>query len=185
MTKWRPDFDPEHLYFITTTAVQHAPLFQRDVMKRLLVDSLQHARAVGRIELYAFVIMPNHLHLIVRIAAEVGLANWIRNWKTFTAKQIVWQYQAEGNEQALAFLSSAVKRPGKQRFKVWEDGYNAKEVFSAGFLEQKIEYVHNNPCQPHWQLAEYPELYPWSSARFYLLDRPAIILLDDVRLLLG
>jgi hypothetical protein len=84
----------------------------------------------------------------------------------------------------LDFVASAVKRPGKQRHKVWEDGYDAKDVFSPEFLRQKMTYIHNNPCQSHWRLAERPEEYVWSSARFYLLEEPAIIPLDNASHLL-
>ncbi len=185
MTRWRPQFDPQHLYFVTTTAAGRARFFERDVMKRLLVDNLHDRRTIRQIKLYAFVVMPNHVHLILQAAAEVGLAGWMRDFKTSVAKSVIWQLEAEGNQPALDKLASAVKRPGKQRYKVWEDGYVAKEVFSPGFLKQKIEYVHGNPCQPQWQLAERPELYPWSSARYYLLDRPAVIPVDDARVLLG
>jgi hypothetical protein len=54
-------------------------------------------------------------------------------------------------------------------------------VFSPDFLRQKVEYTHNNPCQPHWQLAAKPEEYVWSSAGFYLAGRRALIPLSDVR----
>jgi len=52
MSNWRPDFDPLHLYFLTTTAVQRAHIFQRDVIKRILADGLYYLRAVGRTKLY-------------------------------------------------------------------------------------------------------------------------------------
>lgn len=68
--------------------------------------------------------------------------------------------------------------------KAWEDGYNAKDIFSPEFLLQKMTYMHNNPCQPRWHLAESPEDYIWSSARFYLLRESAIIPLDSVNHLL-
>jgi hypothetical protein len=45
-------------------------------------------------------------------------------------------------------------------------------------------YMHNNPYQPHWDLAERPEDYIWSSARFYLLEQPAIIPLYNANLTL-
>ena len=48
-----------------------------------------------------------------------------------------------------------------------------------------MTYMHNNPCQPHWNLVEHPEDYVWSSARFYLLEEPAIIPLDNANLLLA
>jgi hypothetical protein len=85
----------------------------------------------------------------------------------------------------LGVLASAVTRPDKQRYKVWEDGYDAKDVFSPEFLRQKMTYSHNNPCQPHWNLVEHPEDYIWSSARFYLLGEPAIIPLNNANLLLA
>jgi len=184
MSNWRPDFDPTHLYFVTTTAVQRAYIFRRDVIKRILVDGLYHLRVVDRTELYAFVIMPNHVHFIVRCREDDPLKDVVRDFKANMARLVVRQYQAERNSRALGFLASAVTRPDKQRFKVWEDGYNAKDVFSPGFLLQKMEYIHHNPLQPHWQLAECAEDYVWSSARFYLLDEPALIPLSDARELL-
>ena len=76
-------------------------------------------------------------------------------------------HQVEGNQAALDKLAAMVARPDKQKYKVWEDGYFAENIFSPEFLTQKLDYVHNNPLQDHWRLAETPEDYPWSSARFY------------------
>ena len=67
---------------------------------------------------------------------------------------------------ALGTLASKVEHPEKQQYKVWEDDYNAKDVFSSEFLEQKMSYIHSNPCQPHWKLSETPEEYLWSTARY-------------------
>jgi hypothetical protein len=44
MPRWKVDFNPESLYFVTTTAVKQAHIFQRDVIKRVLVDSLSYMR---------------------------------------------------------------------------------------------------------------------------------------------
>ena len=185
MTNWRPDFNPDHLYFVTTSAVQHRHLFQRDMMKRLIVDSLDCMRLRERFKLYAFVIMPNHIHLIIQCRADDSLAACLRDLKKHIADRLIRHYRAEGNQPALDFLASAVTQSDKQRHKVWEDGYNAKEVFSPKFLRQKMVYIHNNPCQPHWNLVEHPEAYSWSSARFYLLEETAIIPLDNADYLLA
>ena len=184
MTHWRPDFDPENLYFVTTTAVKHRHLFKRDVMKRLIVDSLDWMRLGERLKLYAFVIMPNHVHLIIQCRAEDPLSDVLRDLKRHVADRVIRHYKVEGNQAALDFLAAVAKR-AKQHYKVWEDGYDAKDVFSPEFLRQKMTYLHNNPCQPHWNLAACPEAYMWSSARFYLLEEPAIIPLDNASLLLG
>jgi putative transposase len=176
----RPLFDPAHLYFITTTTIERAPLFRRDVAKRIVADSLNYMRVNEWLCLYVFVIMPNHVHLIVRFLEGHTLANVMRDFKKHVAKQLIRQYQAEGNQQALAFLEQAAHNVSGQQYKVWEDGYDARNVFSSDFLRQKAEYVHNNPCQPHWRLVERPELYAWSSARHYLLGEPAVIAVDDI-----
>jgi REP element-mobilizing transposase RayT len=81
MTHWRPDFDPENLYFVTTTAVKHRHLFKRDVMKRLIVDSLDGMRLGERLKLYAFVIMPNHVHLVIQCRAKDPLSDVLRDLK--------------------------------------------------------------------------------------------------------
>lgn len=179
-----PVFDPANLYFITTTAVERVHLFRRDVIKRIITDSLNYMRAQRWINLYVFVIMPNHIHFIVRFLEEYTLPDVMRDFKKHTAKQIIRQYQAEDNQRVLAFLERAASDIPDQQYKVWEEGYDARDVFSPGFLRQKAEYCHNNPCQPNWQLVERPEQYLWSSARYYLLDEPAIIAVDDVRELL-
>ena len=176
-----PIFDPAHLYFITTTAVERVHLFKRDVIKRIIADSLTYVRAERWISLYAFVIMPNHVHIIVHFEQGHSLADVMRDFKKHTSKQIIRQYQAENSQQVLAFLRQAAGEAPDQQYRVWEEGYDARNVFSPDFLRQKVEYVHNNPCQSRWQLAERPEEYPWSSARYYLLGEPAVIAVDDVR----
>lgn len=184
MSGIRPNFDPAHLYFVTTSAVDHAHLFRRDVIKRILLDSLNYMRVQHWISLFCFVIMPNHLHFIARFLEKHPVSDVVREFKKHTSKQIIRQYQAEENYGALAFLEQAASDIRDQKYKVWEDGYDARDIFTPDFLRQKMTYIHNNPCQPHWQLAERPEDYPWSSARFYVLSEPAIIAVDDVRDLL-
>lgn len=141
-------------------------------------------RLRGRFKLYSFVIMPNHLHLMIQCCADDPLAACMRDLKKHIADRLIRQYRVEGNQSVLDTLASVVTQPNKQRYKAWEDGYNAKDVFSPEFLRQKMAYMHNNPCQPQWCLAEHPEDYIWSSARFYLLDEPAIIPLDSANHLL-
>jgi REP element-mobilizing transposase RayT len=185
MSKWRPDFNPEHLYFVTTKAIDYARAFQRDVVQRLLLDTLDCMRAQKRIKLFSFVIMPNHIHVVVQCSAQDPLSDVLRDYKRQTADRLIRQLKAERNQKALDFFASKVERPAKQHYKIWEDDYNAKDVVSVEFLQQKIEYIHNNPCQPHWNLSATPEEYIWSSARFYLTDEPCIIPIDDARKMLG
>jgi len=176
----KPNFNPDYLYFVTTSAIKHAHLFRRDVVKRIIIDSLHHLRTSRRMKLFVFVIMPNHIHIIVHFSEEYPLSDVMRDFKKFTARQIYRHFQAEGN----ATVPDILKREGervKQEYKVWEDGYDARDVFSIEFLQQKMDYIHHNPCQPHWKLADRPEQYLWSSAGYYFDGRPCVIPIDDVR----
>jgi len=184
-SSWPIPFNPEHLYFITTAAIRHAHVFHRDVIKRILVDSLNTGRILKQYELYAFVIMPNHIHLIIKCLHGYKPSDVVREYKKATANLILRHFEAEGNEEALEQLSHVVARSNQQQAAVWNPEYQAKNVFSAPFLKQKLEYIHNNPLQSHWQLAKRPELYPWSSARFYHDAGKALIPLSDARKLLG
>ncbi len=180
-TRWRPDFNPDHLYFVTTKAANYAPIFRRDIIKRLIVDALYFVSLMNSVDLYAFVVMLNHIHLIIQCPPEFPPKNWIRVFKTGVTQLVVRWYQVEGNQLALEALTKIVERTDKQTHKVWEDGYLAKNVVSAPFLAQKLAYIHNNPVQSHWQLVDAPENYFWSSARYYLQGEPAIIRVKDAR----
>ena len=184
MTNWRPDFNPDHIYFLTTTAAQRRHLFKRDVMKRLVVDTLDCMRLRGWFTLYAFVVMPNHVHAILQCSADKPLADVVRDLKKHVADRVIRHYRAENDRAILELLTSLASHLPKARYKVWEDGYNAKDVVSAGFLRQKMDYLHSNPCQPHWALADCPEEYIWSSASFYSETGQAIIPVENVAYML-
>jgi REP element-mobilizing transposase RayT len=169
-------------WFVTTTAAKHLRAFDSDVAKRIIVDAPYHIHAVDSAVLYAFVVMPNHVHFIVRCDPARPLGAIMRDFKANSARLIVRQFQAERNAAMLARLANAVTRPNKQDYKLWEDGYLAKEIFTGEFLWQKLEYIHHNPLQERWQLAERSEDYVWSSARQYVLNKPALIPIEDARL---
>ena len=175
-----PNFNPDYLYFVTTSAENHIHLFKRESIIRIILDSLHFLRTSKRMELFIFVVMPNHIHFIGRFSKEHILSDVMRDFKRHTARQILRQLMAEERTEQLGLLQS-LNQDNRQEYKVWEDGYDARDVFSQDFLSQKMEYIHYNPCRPKWNLAGTPEEYPWSSARFYVLDKAAVIPVDDVR----
>lgn len=89
MTAWRPNFDPAPLYFLTTSTAERRCLFERDVMRRLVVDTFDCMRLRGRFELYAFVVRPSHLHVILQCPAEDPLADVVRDLKKHISDRIV------------------------------------------------------------------------------------------------
>jgi len=181
MPQVKPKFDPANIYFITTTAVNQSHFFSPGEHKQIILDSLNYMRLKGWFNLYAFVIMPNHIHLLVRFLTPFTISGVIRDFKKYTSKQIVRCCVAENNKEMLNSFVKAARSSRKQKYKVWEEGFDAREIFSLDFLNQKFDYIHHNPCQPHWGLVENPEDYRWSSACFYLRDKRGVIPVDDLR----
>ena len=176
----KPNFNPDCFYFVTTKAVKHLHLFGRDVINRIIVDSLHHLQTTRKMKLFVFVIMPNHVHFIAQFSKEYPLSDVMRDFKKFTARQIYRQISAEGNNKVLEVLTKEGESV-KQEYKVWENSFDARDIFSIEFLQQKMDYIHHNPCQPRWKLVDSPEQYLWSTARFYLDEKPCVIPIDDVR----
>jgi len=167
MTKWKPEFSPQALYFITTSSHLHSRIFKDNVNKQIILDLFDCCRRQKFLKLYSFVIMPTHIHFISTFSNQVSLADFMRNIKSLSANRIHRYHHTVKQESSC--------------YKIWEDGYLAKEIVSLSFLEQKIDYIHQNPCRFPWKISNYPEEYPWSSARFYLSDFPCIIPIDDIR----
>lgn len=109
-SNWRPAFQPEHLSFITTKAVDYAHVFQRELIKRLLLDTFDSFRLQKRWCLFCFVIMPNHLHWIAQFLADDPFDDVLRDYKKQTADRIIRPLKAEENEQALAWLAAAHRK---------------------------------------------------------------------------
>src|ERR1043165_4571758 len=133
----KPNFNPDYFYFVTTTAVGHSLLFRRDVIKRIIVDSFHHLRISGQMKLFVFVVMPNHIHIIIQLSQGYLLSDVMRDFKKFTARQIYRQFSADGNSKLLDVLRKEGQRV-KQEYKVWEDRYDARDIFSIQFLQQKM-----------------------------------------------
>ncbi len=178
---WKIVHDPTHLYFITTAAIRHQPIFEREVIKRILVDCLNTGRVLGRYQLYAFVIMQNHIHLILKPEAGHRVDAIVCAYKKASAGLIVRHLAAERRIEFVPELRADRARQTRQRHAVCKGEYQAQNVFSRFFLWQTMRYLHNNPLQSHWRLAARPKDYWWSSAGFYLTIEQPIIPVSDAR----
>ena len=113
---WPVHINPDHLYFITLSAIQHKPIFQREVIRRILVDSLNTGRILGQYALFAFVMMPNHIHILIRCLADFTPADVVREYKKTTANLIIRQYEAEQAHAVLAALAEMA--PAGQQYAI-------------------------------------------------------------------
>jgi len=148
--------------FFTATILNWQKLLQDDFFKQLIVDSLQWLVKEKRCTVYSFVIMPNHMHLIWRIA--MGLEREIAQGALLSFTAHAFKRHLKQNP---SLLKNFYVDAGDRDYQFWQREPMVKEVWTERFLLQKLNYIHYNPCQPHWQLAAVPEDYKWSSALFY------------------
>lgn len=174
---------PDSGYFITMTTIGWVDLFTRLKQKHLIIDSLNYCQTHKGLEIYAYCIMPSHIHMLCKAEEGFVLSNIIRDFKKFTSKKIIRtinEYPESRREWLLDLFSDAcahLKRD--QEYKVWQDGYHAEIASSNWFIKQKIDYIHNNPVVD--RIVEHPEDYVYSSARNYAgLDSELDVVILDL-----
>ena len=168
----------DNTWFITFTCYGWLPLFEITQSYDLIYNWLKLIDQKHQIKTLAFVIMPNHVHLLLYITDDKLKLNAVMsNAKRFMAYSLVERLKAKNQIAILNKLSMACSEKEKlkgQKHKVFELSFDAKAVYSIDFLYQKIDYIHHNPVRGKWNLANEFTEYEHSSAAFYELERSHI-----------
>ena len=160
-------------YFCTFTCLHWLPLFSitnlYDEIYRWFNILLHYNHKI-----VAFVIMPNHLHVLMYVGNEKqSINNILSNGKRFFAYEIVKRLKNLNRNDILLILENSVtpeERERKKKHRVFERSSDIKACVTEKFLLQKLDYIHCNPISKKWHLAAIPEEYPHSSAAFYELN---------------
>jgi len=148
--------------YITLVTKDRLPVFRTDRMKHILCNALEEARRSINLLLFAYVIMPDHLHLLTNRITTTS--NILRVIKGLSARRLIDHLKAEEKTSSLAKLRHA-RREREYRYSLWQIEKNVLPVFSEGMFRQKVNYVHLNPVRAG--LSERAEEYRWSSARIW------------------
>ena len=158
----------ESVYYVTLQIVNWIDLFTRKVYRDIVIDSLLYCQQNKGLEISAFVIMSNHLHLLLRSKTE-KLSDTIHDFKSFTAKQIILEINTEQESRRKWMLNlfeyAAKQHKRNEKYQIWTHENHAEEIYSNEFIVQKMNYIHNNPVRAC--IVEKPEDYLYSSARAY------------------
>lgn len=161
--------DDDKAYFITMTVVHWIDLFTRRNHKNTIIESLKYCQKNKGLELYGFVIMPSHIHLLCRVNPNFHFSDFIRDFKRHTSKTLITniENEIESRREWLLekFTTSADNAKKEQKYKIWQDGYHAIDTWSNHFIYQKLNYIHQNPVTDG--MVTKPEDYLYSSARNY------------------
>ncbi|MBN4072623.1 transposase [Crocinitomix catalasitica] len=159
-------------YYLTLTVVDWVDVFTRKNHKDAIVDSLRYCIKEKGLNVYAYCLMSNHLHLIVNCDEPFQLRDVMRDFKKFTSKKIISQIQNQPESRKKwmlnIFMGQAAASAKHSSFKFWQAGNHAIELFSEKFVWDKINYIHNNPVEE--KFVNKPEDWKYSSASNYLDD---------------
>ena len=162
--------------FCTITVLDWLPVLTEARYVEPVLESLRFCRGNKGLKLYAFVVMPNHLHLIA--AAGDRLHEVIRDFKRFTSREIHERLRADGRKSLLHWLQYATQqaRRGRGELGLWQDGFHPQAIWSREVFQQKLDYRHANPCRKG--LVQRPEHWRFSSAAAYAGEGTSCIEVD-------
>jgi putative transposase len=159
------------IYFVTFTVIRWLDVFTRTAYKDIFIESLRFCQRHKGLELYAYCIMTNHVHLIIGRNGKDTISALIRDIKKFTSLRIIGAIQHSNDESRKDMLMWFFAREGRfnpnnKEFQFWQQYSHPVELATNEMIDQRLEYVHNNPVRAGIVLS--PEHYLYSSAINYV-----------------
>ena len=166
MSETRKANVPEATYFVTLTVDSWVDVFTRKELVAELVRNVEYCQEHKGLELFAYVIMSNHAHFIMR-RTDGSLAELLRDFKSYTAKQLLHLIATLPNESRSEWMLRHFNNAGKasaqnKDYAFWKKDSHPIELYTADVFDQKVEYIHMNPVVSG--IVNEPEHYLMSSA---------------------
>jgi putative transposase len=127
-------------FFVTTGIMNEIRIFDQPELAQLVLDTLQFFRKRKEIELFGYVVMPDHVHFLAKLSGDATISSIVKRMKTFVSRKLGPDVQ-------------------------WEKGSWTEVIERLEFIPQKLKYIHENPLRAG--LTERIEDYEWSSAKEY------------------
>ena len=160
--------------FVTTTVMNFEKIFSiDDSYFELLIDSLKFVLNKYNADLISYVLMPDHVHLIVHIDNVKNLSSLMRDFKKYTSTRIRQKLEDDKIMDILERLKYYASGKKNQVFKLWMDRFDDVMIYTEKVLKIKMEYIHLNPVRRG--LVVNPEDWKYSSSRNYILNDNSVI----------
>ena len=174
--------NPSAAYFVSFATVYWVDVFIRQYYFDILADSIRYCRKEKGMELYAYCIMPSHLHFIFRDNHENPSA-LLRDFKKYTAKKMITAIQDNPQESRKEWLMDMFEKAGKGKsnvstYQFWQHHNKPIELWSPKVIQQKLNYIHNNPVVSGF--VTNPVDWKYSSARNIADDPDPAFEIDDI-----
>jgi len=140
-------------------------VFNREWYVEELVNNLKHCQQKEGLEIFAYVIMSSHLHMVAG-RGEKDLGELLGRFKSVTAKKIlklIAEHPQESRKEWLLYLFRYFAKNKQQydEYHFWHYTNRPVELYSNSVIDQKVDYIHNNPVEAG--IVTEPQYYKWSS----------------------
>ena len=152
-----------NFFYFTATVLNWKHILKADKYKDVLIESFRFLVNKERVRIFAFVIMPNHFHAVWKINENLEKPDYQRDLMKFTGQTILRDLKQNQIEIYISLYVGAKDR----HHQFWERNPLSVPLYTQKVVEQKINYIHANPVRPNWNLADEPQDYKYSSAKFY------------------
>ncbi len=166
--------NPEGVYFVSFAVVGWVDVFTRNQYKDLILESLEFCQNNKGMEIHAWCVMTNHIHLIFRSVKNQKPELLLGDFKRFTSRNIVKAIQENSRESRKEFLLDYFKKESKRssnttNYQFWQHDNHPIELWSNEVIQQKNDYIHNNPVKQG--IVFRPADYKYSSASDYVGEK--------------
>jgi REP element-mobilizing transposase RayT len=158
----------DSLYFLTLTVVDWVDVFSRNEYKQWITEQIVYCQKNKGLELFAYVIMTNHMHLIARMNEGLSMSDFLRDFKSYTSKGIISSISKNNvesrKEWMLAhFSAQGEKNPLNKEWQFWQNGSHPTLLYSDEVIRQKKDYIHLNPVRAGFVAEPYEYFYSSAS----------------------
>jgi len=172
--------EPGHSHFLTFSCWKRWPLISKDRSRQWVIDAIEQTRKTQNIAVWAYVLMPEHVHLLILPRNRpYEMRRILAALKAPVSRAAKAWLQQSGNQKWLRNLTT---RHGKREtFRFWQPGggYDGN-VWKTRTTEQVINYIHANPVRRG--LVERPTEWRWSSAQAHAGVEDVPLTVDPVDL---
>lgn len=170
--------EQEAVYFVSFATVEWVDVFTRREYKDIIIDSLNYCRAKKGLIIYAYVIMSNHLHLLISREpnSRYTLSDIMRDLKKYTSVRLLDAIRENANESRKEWMLDIFRTAGEKNshnttYQLWRQDNHPLCLSEHDDFVKVLAYIHDNPVLAGW--SNTPEEYWYSSARNYTnMDSP-------------
>ena len=157
--------NPNGIYFISFAVQFWIDLFTRNEYRGILLDDLQYRQQNDGLVIHAWCIMTNHVHLVISASSTKSPQSILRDFKSRTTKKLIEAIKSHPQESRREWLLEKFFVEKVNGYRLWRADNKPIEIWSNYIIDQKVNYLHNNPVEGGFVFKA--EEYVYSSARDY------------------